>query len=289
MRKLLYIAFFAAVIMSLGCAITNYPVIFDTRGADADGVLDGQYDKALILPDDYYGQTATIWEDGSDELFTLVTQNWTGDQYLYTYNNFDPSGVINFLDHTYCDPTRNSADCAITTAWNPDLPDAYPHGDQGAGYNNVDDPFDYELDMSCSGARSLSLLASYDYRLGECGSGMWADRQGAAYEFSLLEKTNYRGKSYYHLPIDASVASFAVLGEDGAQADMPIYGRFNAYLDERLRTVIPMTPNAKYQLRWIDSWVNAHGHFAEVTTTYGSLNATFKLNVTSVKGALDRL
>jgi hypothetical protein len=242
--------------------------------------MTGQYDLAYIVT----SQVATIWDDGSDELFTLVSQDWKGDQWLKTYNNYDPSGLINFLDQTYCDPTFDSSFCAIATAWNPDLPNAYPHGDQGAGYNNVDDVFDYVLDLNCNGARSLSLLVSYTSRYGECGSSVWADRQGAAYEFSLLEKVNFRGQSVYHIPVDSTVATFTVNG-----ADLPIYGRFNMYMNDKLQVAFPVTPNARYQLNAIDRVIQRDGHFLDVNMTYGSLNANFKVNVTTVQNALDRL
>ncbi len=279
MKKVLFTALLA--VFSLGCAITDYPVIFDSRGADGDAVMQGQYDLAYIMPS---SQVATIWDDGTDELFTLVSQDWRGDQWLKTYNNFDPTGMVLFLDQTYCDPTFDSSLCAIATAWNPDLPNAYPHGDQGAGYNNVDNVFDYIYDPSCSGARSLSLLVSYTSRIGECGSGVWADKQGAAYEFSILDRVNFRGQSVYHLPIDNSIAAFSVNGHD-----MPIYGRFNLYVDDRLRTMVPMTPNARYQLNALDRAVQRDGNFLDIDMTYGSLTANFKVYVSSVQGALERL
>jgi hypothetical protein len=275
MKKLLFIALLAA--FSLGCAITDYPVIFDSRGADGDGVMDGQYDLAYIIPS---SQIATIWDDGTDELFTLVSQDWRGDQRLKTYNNFDPSGLVLFVDQTYCDPTFDSSFCAIATAWNPDLPNAYPYGSG----SNVDNPFDYILDLNCNGARSLSLLVSYTSRIGECGSGVWADKQGAAYEFSILERTNFRGQSMYHIPLDSTVAAFTVNGKD-----MPIYGRFNLYMDDNMRTAIPMSSNARYQLMALDRMVQQDGHFLDVDMTYGSLTANFKINVTTVQNALDRL
>jgi hypothetical protein len=275
MKKLLFIALLAA--FSLGCAITDYPVIFDSRGADGDGVMDGQYDLAYIIPS---SQIATIWDDGTDELFTLVSQDWRGDQRLKTYNNFDPSGLVLFVDQTYCDPTFDSSFCAIATAWNPDLPNAYPYGSG----SNVDNPFDYILDLNCNGARSLSLLVSYTSRIGECGSGVWADKQGAAYEFSILERTNFRGQSMYHIPLDSTVASFSVNGKD-----MPIYGRFNLYMDDNMRTAIPVSSNARYQLMALDRMVQQDGHFLDVDMTYGSLTANFKINVTTVQNALDRL
>jgi hypothetical protein len=271
MRKVLVASFLAAVVFSLGCAVTDYPVIFDTRGADSNAVLQSFYDLAYIIPS---SSVATIWADGSDELYTEVSQDWKGDQWLKTYNNFDASGVINFLDQTYCDPVRQD-NCAIATAWNPDLA--------------TDQPFDYTADTTCTGYRSLSLLLGMSSRLGECGSGIFADKQAAAYEFSTLERVNFRGKDYYHLPIDSSVASFAVTGQDGASTTMPIFGRFNGYIDEHMRTVIPVTPNAKFQLRWLGNWTAAHGSRIDMNLTYGSMNVNFKVNVTTVDNALDRL
>lgn len=284
MKKVLLAALFAA--LSLGCAITDYPVIFDSSGATGDGVMDGQYDLAYVRNT---SQVATIWDDGSDLLFTLVSQHWTGDQWLKTFNNYDPTGSILFLDQTYCDPTFASSFCAIAVAWNPDLPHGYPHGDQSAGYENVDDPFDYIYNPSCSGARSLSMLAQYTSRYGECGSGFAADKQGLAYEFSLLERVEFMGQEWYHMPIDSSIASLRFTGEDGVVEDMRVFGRYNAYIDDDMRTAIPVTANARYQLRALEQFVQAHGHRIDVNLTYGTFNVSFLANVTTVQNALDRL
>lgn len=284
MKRWSFGALLAAVALCGACAVTDYPVIFDARGADS-GVGQSFYDKAYILPT---SQVATLWDDGSDELYSSVTQDWRGDQWIYTYNNFDATAAVMLLDQTYCDPTRQG-DCAIVTAWNPDLPNAYPHGDQGSGYNNVDDVFDYVPGADCSGYRSLSMLTTFPQRIGECGSGIWADKQGAAYEFGQLSRADFRGKEYYHLPIDNSIASFAVTGEDGFRTTMPVFGRYNGYIDEQLRLVLPMSPNVRFQLRWLDGFVKAHGSYIDVNATYGALTANFKINVTTVQNALERL
>lgn len=289
MKKLVFMALLAVV--AVGCATTDYPVIFDSYGPNGDTVALRQYDWSYLKPS---GQVATIWPDGSDELFSLVTQDWKGDQWIATYENYDPTATVMFRDDTYCDPIFADypgypPKCQIALAWNPDLPTAYPHGDQGAGYNNVDDVFDYIYNPICLGSRSLSLLVSYTSRIGECGSGLWADKQNLALEFGQLDKTMFRNQSVYYVPFDSSIAQFSITGEDGAQTVMPIYGRFNTYVDEKLRMMVPMTPNMKYQMRWLNSWVVNHGHFVDVTLTYGSLNANFKLKVTTVKGAMERL
>lgn len=285
MRKVMVFSFLAAVVLSLGCAVTNYPVIFDSRGADGNAVAQSFYDPAYIIPS---AQIATIWADGSDELFSEVTQSWTGDQWLYTYNNFDPTASVLFLDQTYCDPVFGQ-NCRIVTSWNPDLPDAYPHGDQSAGYNNVDNIFDYIWDQNCQGSRSLSLLLSMGSRIGECGSGIMADKQGAAYEFSLLEKVNFRGVQYYHVPIDSSVASFSITGANGVTSEVPIFGRFNTYLDNKLHMAVPVTPNAAYEMRWLNNWVKSNGSYIDMNGTYGSLNFNIKASLYGVNNALGQM
>jgi hypothetical protein len=274
MRKLIYAALVSAVLLSLGCAITNYPVIFDTRGPWEDAVLDGQYDQAYVIPS---GQIATIWDDGSDELFTLVAQDWKGDQWLYTYNNFDPTNTVTFLDQTYCDPNHQE-DCWVVKAWNPDYPDAYPWNGQDSS-NEADDPFDYVFDADCKGIRSLSYLVDYQSRIGECGSGVMADRQNAAFEFSLLEETTFRGREVYAVPFDSSIATFQVTGVDGYAATMPIYGSYETYLDSDMRMAVPITPNMEYQRDWLQSFAANHGNALRLNVKYGSLDADYQLTV----------
>jgi hypothetical protein len=272
MRKLIYAALITAVLLSLGCAVTNYPVIFDDRGPWGDTVLDSFYDQAYIVPS---ASVATIWADGSDELFSTVVQDVNADQWLYTYNNYDASGIVTFLDQTYCDPTH--ADCAVITAWNPYYPEAYPHGDQS---NTIDDPFDYTIDDSCSGLRSLSYLVSMASRLGECGSGVMADPQAFSYEFSLLDQVNFRGQMAYELPIDSSIASFTLTSHDnGVSQNLPLYGRFTGYLDRELRLALPITPNMEYQRRAMGAFSSANGNRIQVDVTYGSLTAVYNVEI----------
>ncbi len=270
MKKILCGLFLSVITVSLGCEITDYPVIFDSRGPYDNNVLTGQYEQAYIIPS---STVATLWSDGSDETYTLVAQDWKGDQWLRVFNNFDPSSTLIFLDQTYCDPNRQS-NCAIDTAWNPDLPS--------------DDPFDYIYDPSCSGARSVCLLLSISSRIGECGSGILGDKQGAAFELSNLQEASFRGMSVYHLPVNNSTASFNFTDPAGLTTAAPIYGQFDLYLDQRLRTIIPVAPNARYQLRWLDNYTKAHGRVIDVGLTYGVMSADFKVKVRALDGVLDR-
>lgn len=257
-------------LLSLGCAITNYPVIFDSRGPWGESVMEDQYEQAYIVP---LATAATIWSDGSDELYTLVSQDWKGDQWLKTYNNYDPAAQVIFLDQTYCDPNRQTQ-CAIWTAWNPDLPDAYPHGGPGK-----DDPFDGEIDWQCSGGRSLSDMLSYGSRVGECGSDLWADKQGLAYEFSMLERTTFRDRPVYVVPIDSTNASFVLTAADGETVEAPIYGRFTVYIDDKLRVIWPASPNMRYVARWRNQFIDSHGAYARVQVTYGSVSGEYDVQL----------
>jgi hypothetical protein len=51
-----------------GCEITDYPVITDDRGGYSGIVRTGH--KAYIMPS---SQVATVYDDGSDETFSMVS------------------------------------------------------------------------------------------------------------------------------------------------------------------------------------------------------------------------
>lgn len=250
MKKLLF-ALLALTVVAAGCAVTDYPVITDTRG-DYSGVIRTGH-KAFIIPS---GQIATIWPDGSDELFSLVYQNQYGDQRLYTFNNFDPTGAVNFLDQTYCDWRYEG--CEAVQAVN----NTY----------GIDDVFDYQFFPDCSGARSLSLLVSYSSRpMGECGDRIF-DAQGLAGEFANLATTTYRGAPAYVVPFDASNFSVTLNNES-----MPIFGSYNALLTDRLQMLVPMTPNARHQLAWLSEFASENGNRVDAAISYNSLSATISL------------
>lgn len=274
MRKLIYTAFLAAVVLSLGCAITNYPVITDSAGPVGGQVMNSFYDKAYVIPS---SQVATIWADGTDELFTLVTQDWKADQRLFTYNNFDSTGIVSFLDQTYCDPTRQT-NCALATAWNPDLPDNYPHGSEGGSTGNsgdpnqVDNPFDFDADDSCSGYRSLSLLLSVGSRIGECGSSI-DDFQGAAAMFAGLDVTTFQGRTVYHAPINAST-----IAVDANGVNVPVVGQHNVYFDEYMRAAVQTNAATRYQISAFERVIGQLGTSAlDINVVYDTLEANYRV------------
>jgi len=261
MKKLILgaivLAFFAA-----GCAITDYPVITDDRGSYSGIIRTGH--KAYIVPS---MQVASLWPDGSDELFSMVYQNNYGDQKIYTFNNFDPTASVNFLTQTYCDWRYDG--CVVAEAWNP-------------ANAAIDSVFDYTWDTSCLGARSLSLLVSYTSRIGECGD-RWSSFQDKAAEFANLATTTWRGGTAYVLPVNAETTSVSL---NGVQA--PIYGQFTIFMTSRDQLLVPMTPNARHELAWLNNFVAENGNQANLTLTYGSVSANLDIGLVPA-GLIDNL
>jgi hypothetical protein len=258
MKKLLFGAFVLAMIASLGCAITNYPVLLDSRG-DYSGVIRTGH-KAYITPT---GDIALIYADGSDNLFSMVYQNNYGDQKLYTFNNFDPSASVLFLDQTYCDWRYNG--CEIWRAWNPHQ-------------SNVDNVFDGEYFPNCSGARSLSSLISYSSRMKECGDRVFThDLQGMYGNFANLATTTWRGQTAYIVPIDNSNTSMTLTSNGGLTTAIPLYSAKTAIITDRLQMVYPVNPNDRMNLRWLQSWINDNGSQAVLNVTYGGVNGSARV------------
>ena len=178
MRKLFYLGFCAVLISGVGCAITNYALITDNdqgNGTSGDGTVNTN-GKAKLLTG---FQVATIWPDGTDELFSMVDQKANGDRTLTTYNNYNPGGAgTTFLDDTYCTPDWNG--CSIWTADDPESGDA--------------SPFDGAFNTNCNGARSLQSLLSSARYYGECGRGQYIDKKFQA--IANLEINGHLAQGY---------------------------------------------------------------------------------------------
>jgi hypothetical protein len=271
MKKLLYGVFCVAIVASLGCAITDYPLVTDTRG-DFSGVIRTGH-KAYIVPS---SAVATLWDDGSDELFSMVYQNNYGDQRIYTFNNFDPSGAVNFLDQTYCDWRYEG--CEVVRSWNP-------------AQTNVDNIFDYEFFPDCSGARSLSILLSVSSRIGECGdAGFKADEQDLASYFASLDTTQYRGSIAYVGSINAENTSITLTGSNGSNSIVPIVGDNPFLITSKLQTLFPVGPNFRHTLVWGLDQVAQNGKKSVATVNVGGVNASFEIsfNVTGMQYNVNR-
>lgn len=70
---------------------------------------------------------------------------------------------------------------------------------------------------------------------------------------------------------------------------MPLFGRQTAYLDEKMRVMLPVASNARYQLRWLDHWTREHGGQVQAEVTYGSLSAPFSMYFHDVGALIDRM
>lgn len=248
-------------LLMAGCEITNYPLITDQRGGYAGVIRTGH--KAYIKQENRH---ATIWPDGSDETFSMVYQNSYGDRKIYNFNNFDPTASVIFLDDTYCDWRYEG--CALSIAWD-------PHQDA------LDDPFDHVHYLDCSGTRSVCLVLSYSSRFGECGDGLFGFGQGQemAAEFADLPVTQWRGERAYVLPVDSSNTSVILDTPEGGSYSLPIYGRHDAVVTERLDVITLARPSVKAELRWMLSWVEQNGPRARVTVDYGSVSATVDVEI----------
>ncbi len=239
---------------ALGCALTYYPVITDTRG-DYSGVIRTGH-QAYVATYNY----AIEWDDGSDELFSMVSQNAYGDQVLYTYNNFDPTGSVTLYDQTYCDWRYDG--CEAVRAFNPHQ-------------SNVQDQFDYEVFPDCSGARTFSTAISYSSRSGECGDSRFpGGNQNLAAEFSQLATTTWRGKPAYIVPFNSQTATLSFGG-----FAVPLYGQSTGLITDSMQMIVPMTPNARHTLRWMSAWAEQHPGPTEATLTYGSFSMSMPIKL----------
>ena len=77
-------------------------------------------------------------------------------------------------------------------------------------------------------------------------------------------------KTAYLVPVDSATASVLLNGQPA-----PIYGHYNFFITDKLELVLPMTPNGRQQLTWLQNWVAENGPEAQVTFTYGSLVSNY--------------
>ena len=151
MKKSLYLAFIAALALSMGCIVTGYPLITDRTVADGFFIVNTN-GKAMI---NEYSHVASVYPDGRrEETFAMIDQKFDGSATITSYAQvgYDPSG---FIGDTYCNPEWNG--CAMATA---------PNGGS---------LWDYTYNINCDGIFSVQYLYSYDVRPGECGRGMMQD------------------------------------------------------------------------------------------------------------------
>jgi hypothetical protein len=148
MKKALYLAFIAALALSMGCLVTGYPLVTDRTVAD-DFFVVNTNGKAMI---NEYSHVATIWPDGREETFAMIDQKFDGSAVITSYAQTGPADATGFIGDTYCNPEWNG--CAMSTA---------PNGGS---------LWDYTYNINCDGIRSVQYLYAYNVRVGECGRGL---------------------------------------------------------------------------------------------------------------------
>jgi hypothetical protein len=150
MKKSLYLAFIAALALSMGCIVTEYPLITDRTVADGYFVVNTA-GKAMI---NEYSHVASDFLDGHrEETFAMIDQKFDGSATITSYAQVGLTSTGGFIGDTYCNPEWNG--CAMGTA------------DNGGSL------WDYTYNINCDGIFSVQYLYSYSpNRPGECGRGM---------------------------------------------------------------------------------------------------------------------
>jgi len=211
MRKLLYLGFCLLIVAGFGCAITDYGIITDNNQTKAGAAKEdpnratNTAGKAHIIET---SQIATIWPDGTDELFSFVDQKADATATITTYNNFSTGSEPTFHSDLYCNASWSG--CAIWTA-----PD-----------DNGPILFDGKWNQNCAGSRSLSLLLGTGRYYGECGQQQ--AKLSIQDKISLLGsavEAKAFGRSGLLWNLDSSDTSISVRNLDnGVTVNVPFYG-----------------------------------------------------------------
>ncbi len=271
MRTLAHLCFCVAVALGLGC-ITDYPVITDNdQDHDTGSSLGGGGNAPLPVNTNgrahirESSQTALLYEDGTDELFSFVDQKANGDQTLLTYNNHSGlAGQPTFHSDLYCNPDWQG--CAIWTAPNPNDP-----GDQ---------PFDGTPNENCLGFRSLSILVATGRYYGECGRTRLAleDRLALLGQGKLTRRLGRIGLIY---DLDATNFSIALDNNAGTVTSLPFRGDARVWYgggpDPRA-TVDLTNPLLGTVGRSYANWLAEHGtDHTTATLCYAGICAPFEI------------
>ena len=214
MKSVIYVAFCFCLMIGVGCAITDYDIITDNdqgSGSDpAQGIVNTN-GKAKITPSI---QVATLYNDGRDEMFSMIDQKADGTGTITTYNNYSTGDGATFHDDLYCNPDWNG--CAANTS-----PD-----------NNDEFLFDGSRNSNCSGARSLSCLVSSSRYYGECGRFGLGNKMDLASKMDLLN-TFELGKVGSRQALIKSITPqnlLIILEKDGETIHLPTFGGYEVGL-----------------------------------------------------------
>jgi hypothetical protein len=270
MRKLFYVGFCLVLALGVGCAITDYPVIQDSYS----GEIINSNGKARIA---VTGQIATIWPDGTDNLFSMVDQKANGDQTLTTYNYYVTGYPEEspFFDLLYCTPDWTG--CAIWTAPNPVMGDV--------------DPFDGQWNQNCLGSRSLYSLLSTTRYYGECGRAAWSVQD----RMSIFDAGTLINDFTLAYNLSAGNTSIFFDNNSGVKSLIPFLGNVGVELDIRGKRQISVNidnPLFGNTLKAAADWADRYG--TGMTTVSVSFNGVehnwdVRLRPDSIRGGANRL
>jgi hypothetical protein len=231
------LAFAASLLLGAGCALTNYELI-----TDGDGNVVNTKGNAYIKQ---FFQTATAYPDGTDNLIWYVDQKANGDRKLSTVNYFTTGTAEPFKDDLYCSPDWSG--CKVATANDPEVGD-------------VDD-YDYAVNPSCSGYRSLSLLVSTTRYYGECGKTRASSRSLKMLALaSTMTPVQINGATWLRGSLNALNTSLVLNNRNGSACTLPITSEIGVTANfATRRLILDLTnPNNRSLAENAINWSNAH-------------------------------
>jgi hypothetical protein len=263
MRKLFYAGFCLVLAAGVGCAITDYELMFDSYS----GEIINTNGKAKLIPS---SQVALIWSDGADNLFSMVDQKANGDRTLTTYNFYTTDGTY-FWDTTYCSPDWTG--CSIWTAPDPEVGDV--------------DPFDGSWNQNCSGSRSLYYLTTTTRYYGECGRG----GLDVASKLQLLSTGQQVDDWTLRYNMNNGNTNILLNNNAGMQSSIGVMGAVQVEWNTRgldhliLNMTHPLIGNT---MRSVSDWNDRYGTgMTTATIVFNGVPMTFNVNILGATG--DRL
>lgn len=251
MRKALYLAFIAAVALSVGCHITQYPVITDRDGG-ATYIVNTNGNANIAST---YTQAAVGFNDKWFELYSGVDQDFGGNQTLTTYANTQPLAIdYTFIDWLYCTPDKGGCWVAKSNT-TPSTP--FP-------------TFDYTWNTSCEGSGALSLLIAFSARVGECGR-LVGNKLSLMDRIEMLNGMLTPGTI---MGIDATLIRFTRTNTRVAVSDVntgqflgyvPITGVITGGLDGEGRFISVLTSNMKSTMKSLARMGQGHDFSVDFT------------------------
>ncbi len=260
MRKLFYLGFCLVLAMGVGCALTNYELITDNDQVKSGGQFVVNTNGKAHVQESV--QIALGWSDGYDCTLWFVDQKANGDRTLTTYNNYSTEYPI-FHDDLYCNP--DWAGCAMVTAQDPEIGDV--------------DMYDYAINWSCKGTRSLYYLWSTTRYYGECGRAKMplADRINLMNMGRLGQSMGVEGLFY---DLNRSNTTITLNNKAGYTTTLPMNAEIGAFISfQGRKATLDMTNPllASMGRAYADFLANHATHSTQVTVSFNGIDHNFNI------------